>query len=151
RMVLENRSASKNGSRDATLATAKKPTPQATIAATATPKRAKGDEPVAPSRRARLAGNGAHAKAALAADMAHHQPDRACVQGATSTYLLDKKDILSITHVTFPTIWTWMRAGTFPRSRVVGGKSMWLSSEVERWLSDLPVRVLKGDAKVEVG
>jgi hypothetical protein len=38
-----------------------------------------------------------------------------------------------------------MRAGTFPRSRVVGGKSMWLSSEIEAWLAALPVRQLKGD------
>jgi predicted DNA-binding transcriptional regulator AlpA len=64
--------------------------------------------------------------------------------------LLDKRDIRSITHVTFPTIWAWMRAGTFPRSRVVGGKSMWLSSEIDAWLADLPVRALKGDAEVEV-
>ena len=26
----------------------------------------------------------------------------------------------------FPTIWAWMRPGTFPRARVVGGKSMWV-------------------------
>jgi predicted DNA-binding transcriptional regulator AlpA len=37
-------------------------------------------------------------------------------------------------------------AGKFPRSRIVGGKSMWLSSEVEAWLAGLPVRPLKGDA-----
>ena len=60
--------------------------------------------------------------------------------------LLSKREILAITNVTFPTIWAWMRAGTFPRSRVCGGKSMWLSSEVEQWLATLPVRKLKGDA-----
>jgi predicted DNA-binding transcriptional regulator AlpA len=59
--------------------------------------------------------------------------------------LLDKADVTAITNVTFPTIWAWMRAGTFPRSRVVGGKSMWLSSEVEGWLAGLPLRPLKGD------
>jgi predicted DNA-binding transcriptional regulator AlpA len=59
--------------------------------------------------------------------------------------LLDKSDILAITGVTFPTVWSWMRAGQFPRSRVVGGKSMWLSTEVEDWLVKLPVRPLKGD------
>jgi predicted DNA-binding transcriptional regulator AlpA len=38
-----------------------------------------------------------------------------------------------------------MRAGTFPRARVVGGRSMWLSTEVDAWLAALPVRPLKGD------
>ncbi len=59
--------------------------------------------------------------------------------------LLSKSDILAITNVTFPTIWAWMRAGKFPRSRIAGGKSMWLSTEVDAWLAALPVRPLKGD------
>ena len=42
-----------------------------------------------------------------------------------------------------------MRAGTFPRSRVVGGKSMWLSTEVDAWMSALPLRPLKGDTPLE--
>ena len=61
--------------------------------------------------------------------------------------LLGKAEILAITGVTFPTIWAWMRAGTFPRSRAVGGKSMWRSDEVEQWLAELPVRPLKGDGE----
>ena len=60
-------------------------------------------------------------------------------------HLLSKREILAITNVTFPTIWAWMRKATFPRSRVVGGKSMWVSSEIEAWLAALPVRELKGD------
>jgi predicted DNA-binding transcriptional regulator AlpA len=65
-------------------------------------------------------------------------------------YLLDKGEVLAIANVSFPTIWAWMRAGTFPRSRVCGGKSMWISSEVEAWLANLPVRKLKGDQPAEV-
>lgn len=61
-------------------------------------------------------------------------------------HLLTKRDVLAITSVTFPTIWMWMRAGKFPRARVVGGRSMWLSTEIEAWLAQLPVRTLKGDA-----
>jgi predicted DNA-binding transcriptional regulator AlpA len=38
-----------------------------------------------------------------------------------------------------------MRAGTFPRARIVGGRSMWRSDEVEAWLAGLPVRRLRGD------
>lgn len=48
--------------------------------------------------------------------------------------------------MTFTTIWSWMRAGAFPRSRIVGGKSMWRSDEIQNWLDGLPVRPLKGDA-----
>ena len=59
--------------------------------------------------------------------------------------LLSKVDVLAVTGVTFPTIWAWMRAGTFPRGRIVGGKSKWLSSEVDAWLANLPLRPLKGD------
>jgi predicted DNA-binding transcriptional regulator AlpA len=38
-----------------------------------------------------------------------------------------------------------MRAGTFPRSRAVQGRSMWLSTEIEDWMRKLPLRQLKGD------
>jgi predicted DNA-binding transcriptional regulator AlpA len=59
--------------------------------------------------------------------------------------LLDKHEVCAITGRTFPTLWSWQRDGRFPRSRVVGGRSMWLSSEVEAWMAALPVRPLKGD------
>lgn len=63
--------------------------------------------------------------------------------GWLGDYLVSKRDVLAITNVTFPTLWAWMRAGKFPRARVVGAKSMWLSSEIEAWLATLPVRRLK--------
>jgi predicted DNA-binding transcriptional regulator AlpA len=66
-----------------------------------------------------------------------------------SVRLLDKHDIVAITGVTYPTVWAWMRADKFPRSRIVGGKSMWLSTEVDQWLAGLPVRKLKGDQPSE--
>jgi predicted DNA-binding transcriptional regulator AlpA len=59
--------------------------------------------------------------------------------------LLDKAQICKIANVTYPTVWAWMRAGKFPRARIVGGKSMWLSSEVDAWVVALPKRPLKGD------
>ena len=65
--------------------------------------------------------------------------------------LLTKPEVLRIAGgVSYVTLWSWMRAGAFPRSRVVGGKSMWRSDEVQAWLDALPVRPLKGDAEVEV-
>jgi predicted DNA-binding transcriptional regulator AlpA len=66
-----------------------------------------------------------------------------------SPRLLTKPEVCALANATFPSIWAWMRAGTFPRARVVGGRSMWLSTEVEQWLASLPVRKLKGDAEAE--
>jgi predicted DNA-binding transcriptional regulator AlpA len=57
--------------------------------------------------------------------------------------LLTKPEVMAITGTSYPTIWDWMRKGKFPRARIVGGKSMWLLSEVEQWLAALPLRPLK--------
>jgi predicted DNA-binding transcriptional regulator AlpA len=59
--------------------------------------------------------------------------------------LLAKHEVMAIANVSYPTIWLWMRDGKFPRSRIVGGKSMWLSSDIDAWLAGLQVRPLKGD------
>jgi predicted DNA-binding transcriptional regulator AlpA len=66
------------------------------------------------------------------------------------TRLLSKPEVLAIVGVTYPSLWAWMRNGTFPRSRVVGGRSMWLSTEVDAWIAGLPIRRLKGDAAAEL-
>jgi predicted DNA-binding transcriptional regulator AlpA len=67
---------------------------------------------------------------------------------AAALRLLNKHEICRLTGVTFPTVWDWMRKGTFPRARIVGGKSMWLSSDIDQWLANLPQRRLKGDDEV---
>jgi predicted DNA-binding transcriptional regulator AlpA len=59
--------------------------------------------------------------------------------------LISKQEVLGRTGFSYPTIWAWMRAGKFPRCRDVGGKSMWLASDIEAWIYDLPMRKLKGD------
>jgi predicted DNA-binding transcriptional regulator AlpA len=46
----------------------------------------------------------------------------------------------------YTSIWTWMRQGKFPRSRIAGGKSVWFEREIVAWMNSLPVRRLKGDA-----
>jgi predicted DNA-binding transcriptional regulator AlpA len=63
-----------------------------------------------------------------------------------SVRLLDKATVMAITNMSFPTLWAWMRAGSFPRARIVGGKSMWRSDEIDQWLAALQVRPLKGGA-----
>jgi predicted DNA-binding transcriptional regulator AlpA len=65
--------------------------------------------------------------------------------------LLNKHEILTIVGVTYPTVWKMMRDGRFPRSRVVGGKSVWRSDEVDEWLANLPTRTLKGDKNTDSG
>jgi predicted DNA-binding transcriptional regulator AlpA len=79
-----------------------------------------------------------------------HDERSVCAAGAPpareGAHLLSKRQVLAIINVSYPTLWSWMRRGKFPRSRVVGGKSMWLSTDIEAWLATLPVRKLKGDA-----
>jgi predicted DNA-binding transcriptional regulator AlpA len=65
-----------------------------------------------------------------------------------SVRLMSKAEVLAIVNLSYPTIWAWMRDGKFPKSRIVGGQSMWRSDEVDRWLANLPVRQLKGDEAV---
>jgi predicted DNA-binding transcriptional regulator AlpA len=64
-----------------------------------------------------------------------------------SASLLSRHEIVALSGFTYPWLWQMMRAGKFPRSRIVGGKSMWLASEIDAWLAALPIRPLKGDTK----
>jgi predicted DNA-binding transcriptional regulator AlpA len=64
----------------------------------------------------------------------------------TGARLLSRKEVMERVPVSYPTIWAWMRAGKFPRSRDIGGKVCWVESEIERWIADLPIAKLKGDA-----
>jgi predicted DNA-binding transcriptional regulator AlpA len=62
--------------------------------------------------------------------------------------LLSKRQVLARVCVTYPSIWKWMREGKFPRSRVIGGKIVWLESEINDFINGLPIRRLKGDEEV---
>ena len=63
--------------------------------------------------------------------------------------LISKPEVLDRVGVTYPTLWAWMRAGEFPRSRELGGKAAWVESEVEAWILGRPTRQLKGDPGTE--
>jgi excisionase family DNA binding protein len=67
-----------------------------------------------------------------------------------ATRLLSKLEVCERVNLTYPTIWAWMRAGKFPRSRDLGGKICWVSTEIDKWIKDRPVRRLKGDKKNKV-
>jgi predicted DNA-binding transcriptional regulator AlpA len=60
--------------------------------------------------------------------------------------LIGRHEVCALVGASYPTIWAAMRNGTFPRSRIHGGKSKWLTSEITDWAAALPVRRLKGDA-----
>jgi len=67
------------------------------------------------------------------------------------TRLLFKPEVLKRVGVSYPTIWKWMMAGKFPRSRLLGepgsktAKVAWYEHEIEAWLVGLPLQALKGD------
>lgn len=99
----------------------------------------------AASKRAARVASIAHARAVRAAQTPELKPDEKAQAPPTGERLLSKAEVCRIVGATFPTIWAWQRGGRFPRSRSVGGKSMWLSSEIDAWMQALPVRRLKGD------
>jgi predicted DNA-binding transcriptional regulator AlpA len=65
--------------------------------------------------------------------------------------LVSKTEVMTMVGASYPTLWAWMRIGTFPRSRVVGGRAKWVEAEVLTWMNALPMRKLKGDATKPVG
>ena len=68
------------------------------------------------------------------------------VEGS-SNRLLSRAEVIELTGVSGVTLWSWQRAGKFPRSRNLNSKAVWLSSEVEAFLNNLPITRLKGDAR----
>lgn len=64
---------------------------------------------------------------------------------ALPSRMIFKPEVMRRCGVSYPTIWKWMVAGTFPRSFDVGGKTGWLESEIERWIVNRPRSRLKGD------
>jgi predicted DNA-binding transcriptional regulator AlpA len=59
--------------------------------------------------------------------------------------LIFKRELLQRVGLSFTTIWKMMQQGRFPRARVIGGKSVWIESEVDDFLAALPLRQYKGD------
>jgi predicted DNA-binding transcriptional regulator AlpA len=72
--------------------------------------------------------------------------DHHAIGGAPPVRLIFKRELLERVGLSFPTIWKMMQQGRFPRARVIGGKSVWIESEVDDFLAALPLRQYKGDA-----
>jgi predicted DNA-binding transcriptional regulator AlpA len=130
-----------------------KENPQAAVAKKAAALRVSRASPMLPA--ALVAANVQHkAEAGLTTDNGRDQHVFKHVHAARTppaVRLMDKHEITAITGVCYVSLWSWMRAGKFPRSRIVGGKSMLRSDEVKAWLDALPLRKLKGDDAAEAG
>lgn len=61
--------------------------------------------------------------------------------------LLSRVEVCELIGRTYPTLWSWMRSGRFPRARDANGRPMWLASEVSNWLATLPVKSFKGEGQ----
>jgi predicted DNA-binding transcriptional regulator AlpA len=63
--------------------------------------------------------------------------------------LIFKPELLALLHVSYSSIFGWMRAGKFPLPRVIGPGSgrtsriAWVASEVQAWLASRAQRVPK--------
>ena len=57
---------------------------------------------------------------------------------------LSKAQVLAKVPITPPTLWSWVRAGKFPRPRVLSpNKTVWVASEVDEWMLKRPHRTYK--------
>jgi predicted DNA-binding transcriptional regulator AlpA len=58
---------------------------------------------------------------------------------------ISKREMLDRVGASYSSVWLWMRRGTFPRSRELGGKAVFIESEIEEFILNSKVRRLKGD------
>jgi prophage regulatory protein len=72
--------------------------------------------------------------------------ETAAMTAAKPARFIGKPEVLDRVYLSYTTVWELMRVGKFPRSRAVGGRSVWVESEIEEWIANRPVRRLKGDS-----
>jgi prophage regulatory protein len=51
-----------------------------------------------------------------------------------------KGEVLERTGVSAQCVWRWMKEGTFPAAVAVGGRTAWLESDIDAWMSSRPLR-----------
>ena len=57
---------------------------------------------------------------------------------------LSKAQVLQKIPVTAPTLWSWVRAGKFPRPQAISpNKTVWVAAEVDEWMKVRPYRQYK--------
>jgi predicted DNA-binding transcriptional regulator AlpA len=87
----------------------------------------------------------------LAPESSQGDHDRVLVHGPRGPprYLNKHQTLERIGGWTYPTLWSWMRAGKFPRAFMIGGRLFWLESEINDWMNAQSRAALKGDAARE--
>jgi predicted DNA-binding transcriptional regulator AlpA len=76
-------------------------------------------------------------KARAEADVRKNEEDH------TLPLMLDRKQLLRHTGLSYAKILSLMKRGEFPRPRRVGRKNLWITSEVIEWMLKQPVSDLK--------
>ena len=61
--------------------------------------------------------------------------------------LLSKHEVTRLVGRSYQHIWSLMRRGKFPRSRLLGSRPVWVKAEIDAWIASLPIVHLKGDAR----
>ena len=59
------------------------------------------------------------------------------------TRFIGKGEMLERVCLSFPFVWQLIREGKFPASREVGGKALWIESEIENWIKTRPKKKYK--------
>jgi prophage regulatory protein len=63
---------------------------------------------------------------------------------AETLVFLSKQQVLAKIPITPPTLWSWVRAGKFPRPRAISpNKIVWVAGEVDEWMRARPLRTYK--------
>lgn len=62
---------------------------------------------------------------------------------AVGVRLLSRAELIDKVSLSFPYIWSLIRQGRFPEPREVGGKPLWVESEIDDYIASLPVRKYK--------
>ena len=83
-----------------------------------------------------------------AAAQLSHPNEKPSTPTAKPERFVFKPELLERVGLSYPSIWALMRAGKFPRSRVIAGgtRVAWLASEIDAWIASRPPRQLLGDA-----
>jgi predicted DNA-binding transcriptional regulator AlpA len=65
------------------------------------------------------------------------------ISTASTERLIGRREVLNRVPLSYPTIWSMMRAGTFPRSKQIGARIFWIEREVDAWIASLPDQTYK--------
>jgi predicted DNA-binding transcriptional regulator AlpA len=75
------------------------------------------------------------------------RPRREPISPIGAVRLIGKPELLDKIDVSYAFLWKLMQNGEFPRGRAVGDRTMWVESEVDKWIHSRPKRKLRDDVE----